>query len=313
MIKTRIGTPPHTTRWCCRDRMYYISCMTSHTPSPWPKTAVRSRNPKQQPGFHLFRAWLCLGICLLLGTATDKDSSYRFYLEMEKEIFRLTNAEREKRNLLPFKPHPMVKKIARLHSANMVIHNFYSHTDHRGWGPSRRKQAHFPHILGAVGENIARTSGLSATGLAKRLVGMWMRSPGHRRNILHEKYNYLGVGVAGKGDGYWATQNFALLIAEPAVPVPKSIPYGTEYKFLFKYLGHFKKSRLTVIVHFADKSARYPAGGGAFYTGLGKPKVEWDKEYFSFTLKCDKGRGVYRITMGRDGSYYPAGLEFKVQ
>ena len=44
--------------------------------------------------------------------------------------------------------------------------------------------------------------------LAKNLVDGWMNSPGHRANILHSGFKYLGVGIARSGDSVYATQNF---------------------------------------------------------------------------------------------------------
>ncbi len=44
--------------------------------------------------------------------------------------------------------------------------------------------------------------------LAKNLVDGWMKSPGHRANILNGQLRYIGVGVAQSGDYIYATQNF---------------------------------------------------------------------------------------------------------
>ena len=59
-----------------------------------------------------------------------------------------------------------------------------------------------------------------AKAMARGLVNQWMDSPGHRRNILEERYQRIGVGVAvseGIKAGYvpyvdeivYATQNFS--------------------------------------------------------------------------------------------------------
>jgi len=46
----------------------------------------------------------------------------------------------------------------------------------------------------AVGENIAwGTSDRSSPG---KIVRAWMRSPGHRRNILDRRFDELGLGIA---------------------------------------------------------------------------------------------------------------------
>ena len=56
---------------------------------------------------------------------------------------------------------------------------------------------------GYAGENIA--SGYNLT--PKAVVEAWMKSDGHRKNILSPKFSYLGVGVAFNettGQTYWA-------------------------------------------------------------------------------------------------------------
>jgi len=46
----------------------------------------------------------------------------------------------------------------------------------------------------AVGENIAwGTSDRTSPG---KIVRAWMRSPGHRRNILDRRFDELGLGIA---------------------------------------------------------------------------------------------------------------------
>ena len=44
--------------------------------------------------------------------------------------------------------------------------------------------------------------------LAKDLVNGWMKSPGHRANILNAQLRYIGIGVAESGNNIYATQDF---------------------------------------------------------------------------------------------------------
>ena len=44
--------------------------------------------------------------------------------------------------------------------------------------------------------------------LAFKLVDGWMKSPGHRANMLNGRYRYIGVGVREQDSYIWATQNF---------------------------------------------------------------------------------------------------------
>ena len=55
-----------------------------------------------------------------------------------------------------------------------------------------------------VGENIAY-----GTVSADQMVAMWMRSPGHRANILSSHFTHLGVAAATTATGRtYGTQNF---------------------------------------------------------------------------------------------------------
>ncbi|HWC25664.1 MAG TPA: CAP domain-containing protein, partial [Solirubrobacteraceae bacterium] len=51
----------------------------------------------------------------------------------------------------------------------------------------------------SLGENIAWGSGERAT--PQEIVRAWMRSPGHRRNILERRFRNIGIGVATGAPG----------------------------------------------------------------------------------------------------------------
>ncbi len=58
---------------------------------------------------------------------------------------------------------------------------------------------------GSVGENIGMTTLPAGT-----LMATWMKSGGHRRNILDARWTSIGVGVSRAADGTWyATQEFS--------------------------------------------------------------------------------------------------------
>jgi hypothetical protein len=59
------------------------------------------------------------------------------------------------------------------------------------------------------GENVAMTSSRrSSESIAKSLHKMWMKSPGHKRNILDPKFSLVGIGVKKGRKGYFATELF---------------------------------------------------------------------------------------------------------
>jgi uncharacterized protein YkwD len=78
----------------------------------------------------------------------------------------------------------------------MVRSNFFSHDSLGGSSVMDRVKRRGYRSSGGmmVGENIAWGSGSYAT--PGNIVDGWMRSPGHRANILHRAFREVGVGVA---------------------------------------------------------------------------------------------------------------------
>ena len=136
--------------------------------------------------------------------------------EIEWKVFQIVNQERAAQGLSPLKLHIKLSEIARLHSANMIQHDFFSHTDHQGKSPFDRLKAYAPELVwNAAAENIAYNYGNSEDEVAKNLMTAWMNSPGHRANILGG-YSEIGIGIVGSGEYYYATQVFTHLTVAAA-------------------------------------------------------------------------------------------------
>jgi uncharacterized protein YkwD len=88
---------------------------------------------------------------------------------------------------------------AQKHSTDMANRDYFSHTTPEGVTFDQRiKAAGYPRP-GA--ENIAK-----GQRSAEDVMESWMRSDGHRRNILNCDYTKIGVGV--DTNGFLWTQNF---------------------------------------------------------------------------------------------------------
>ncbi|OGG55962.1 MAG: hypothetical protein A3F84_00735 [Candidatus Handelsmanbacteria bacterium RIFCSPLOWO2_12_FULL_64_10] len=233
--------------------------------------------------------------------------------QVEKRILDLVNAERARRKLPPYTHSPELVSLARRHSRNMARHRFFSHTDPEGKDAPARKRTYFPGLFGSLGENIAYHSGHTEEEVARNLMRSWMDSPGHRANILSDQFTHIGVGVAEDGKQVYATQEFSELVALLEGDLPRRIPFGAELSLRFRFLGRFSKRRLTVVVHFPDRSAKVFVSKDRYYTGAGPLDPIWDGDRFTIKVLCNKGRGVYNLTMGKDGSFDPEGLRFEVR
>ncbi len=116
----------------------------------------------------------------------------------EQAVIDLTNAERKAANLPPLKMNPKLMTAAREHAANMAKQEKSSHTLD-GKEPADRVKA-AGYRFRATGENIAWNQ-----ESPKEVLGDWMKSQGHRENILKKEYTEIGVAVAKsvKGEPYW--------------------------------------------------------------------------------------------------------------
>ncbi|ABK78623.1 uncharacterized protein with SCP/PR1 domains [Cenarchaeum symbiosum A] len=152
---------------------------------------------------------------------------------VESYIFRLTNEERVAYGIEPLYRTPEIDGIALGHSRDMYDRDYFEHETPEGLGPTGRGQEagydcrknYLGYYTYGLAENIAyghtyssyMQEGIPSTygwlageeDLARQLVDGWMNSPGHRENILEEKYNRIGVGVyIGESEEVYATQNF---------------------------------------------------------------------------------------------------------
>jgi len=179
------------------------------------------------------RRWLAL-IALAAGfgggwlNAIDSDtaharptSSRSSRSAIERGIVECANRNRRSRGLKPLQASSVLSAAARLHARNMARRGFFDHTDPQGRGPAERV-AIFDHKQQFIyiGENIA-AGYRSAKGTCRG----WMRSPGHRANILGRGYTSIGAGFARGGPyGRYYVQVFARCVA----PKPPAPPGGPE-------------------------------------------------------------------------------------
>lgn len=129
------------------------------------------------------------------GGATSKATA------AEDEVIQLTNRARATAGCTPLRFDSRLRAAARDHSADMGVHDYFSHTSPDGdTFADRIEAAGYPHP-GA--ENIA----LGYQTPAEVMDG-WMNSAGHRANILNCGLRTIGVGVYYGPGGPWWTQDF---------------------------------------------------------------------------------------------------------
>lgn len=173
-------------------------------------------------------------------TATEVDSAdadrgegkpVRTLGSVEGLILERVNEERRRRGLSPVKPEPQLSKIARRHSKDMIVRNFFSHVNPDALAPTDRIFRQHRRLIGLGGENIwTGNFRTDPEALGKRIMDGWMNSPGHRENILRSSFTHLGVGVVRQDSVVMATQNFAAVQAYAKSDVPKKTSPGEKLR-----------------------------------------------------------------------------------
>jgi uncharacterized protein YkwD len=110
-------------------------------------------------------------------------------------VLCLLNRERAEHGLAALRRSSRLELASQRHSEDMAARNFFAHETPDGIDPgARMAAAGYPATASATGENIAWGSAANATPV--RIVQGWMKSPGHRANILRPEFTEVGVGVA---------------------------------------------------------------------------------------------------------------------
>ena len=105
-----------------------------------------------------------------------------------EQVVELTNIERAKAGLQPLQLNNKLLAAAQDHSNDMAQDDFFSHTGADGSSVGDRVKSS-GYQYSTTGENIAAGQTTPA-----QVVEGWMKSPGHRANILNPNYTEIGVG-----------------------------------------------------------------------------------------------------------------------
>ena len=110
-------------------------------------------------------------------------------------ILCLLNRARARHGLTTLKRSASLELASQRHSEDMALRNYYEHDTPEGVDSATRMAgAGYPIPGASVGENIHW--GVEAEATPIRIFRDWMKSPGHRENILRPAFAEVGVGVA---------------------------------------------------------------------------------------------------------------------
>ncbi|MFJ3639940.1 sigma-70 family RNA polymerase sigma factor [Streptomyces sp. NPDC090108] len=118
------------------------------------------------------------------------------------QVVALVNKERATAGCGALTEDPDLEKAAQGQSDDMAARDFFDHTNPDGADPGERITA-AGYRWSTYGENIAKGQATPAA-----VMDAWMKSPGHRANILNCAFKDIGVGVHKGTGGPWWTQDF---------------------------------------------------------------------------------------------------------
>jgi uncharacterized protein YkwD len=160
--------------------------------------------------------------------------------EIESAILAIVNQERAKAGASPLQIDDTLRATARAHSDDMFLRGYFDHDDPDGFSPADRIAEAHRQLIGLTGENIwmgAIVDPSDQKTTAESIMKAFMKSSGHRDNILKSTYTHLGIGVAIKGHDVKATQNFATIIALTKQAVPLQIHGGEQLDLTAQPVG----------------------------------------------------------------------------
>ncbi|WP_082530759.1 CAP domain-containing protein [Aeromicrobium sp. Root344] len=108
----------------------------------------------------------------------------------ESDVIKWTNVKRVDRDKVAVKSQSCVDRYAEKQAAWMASHGELKHQS-------------MSTILNACGLSLVSENIAYGYGTGGRVVSAWMRSPGHRANLLNSKVRWIGVGAVQDDDGVW--------------------------------------------------------------------------------------------------------------
>ncbi len=145
------------------------------------------------------------------GTERIASSNHQF----EKKVLALVNKIRKKRHKKPLKWNESLAHAARYHAMDMAQDKYFEHDtqDLQKNGSHKKVCDSFVRMDKFVDDNVFASAENIQAGAdtPEEVVMAWMKSRGHRRNILAKGARYLGVGYIYLEESpyqiYWV-QNF---------------------------------------------------------------------------------------------------------
>jgi uncharacterized protein YkwD len=181
------------------------------------------------PRMAIARVTALLALMAIFGGSSDAGEikPYRVYVEklmshppdgvvfrddLETYLSRLASNYRKSRHRRGLLIDPALRDAARAQAIDMMLEGRSTHFSRSGDGFKTRFDAFLSadNTAWVSGENAAsnRQRGPVDQARAKALFGQWLKSTGHRRNLLNDRYVYVSTGAVQRGEEFWSVQIF---------------------------------------------------------------------------------------------------------
>jgi hypothetical protein len=145
---------------------------------------------------HSFLAMLLFGF-LAVGTASSHGQSIS-----EQYLLAAANQDRAANSLRPVRLDPLLSAAAFAHAREMAAHRTISHR-FQGEADLAERAANAGVQFSLVTENVAEASNSAL------IHDLWMKSSGHRANLLDAQVDSIGIAVLAVGGQLYAVEDFA--------------------------------------------------------------------------------------------------------
>ena len=147
---------------------------------------------------------LLLILIIILGALFINNSIQPEIVIEEPEIYLSVSEiinETNKQRTTPLRENQLLNSIALFKAEDMLNNQYFAHTSPLG-KEAKDLADNFNYNYVVIGENLA----MGMFENSAQLVQDWMDSPGHRENIVSDKYTEIGVGVVEgiyEGENTW--------------------------------------------------------------------------------------------------------------
>lgn len=123
--------------------------------------------------------------------------------KLEQALLAEANAARRRHGAGPLRRDPRLDRAAAAFARELAARQEIDHVSVRPGRATFRQRIHAEGVRARLaGENLARMTA-SASALPDRAVAAWLRSRGHRSNLLERRFRRTGIGIWQGRDQVW--------------------------------------------------------------------------------------------------------------